>query len=218
MMDRPSYACPPARLPAVTAIEPDPRRSGSVRVLVDGRAFATVDSEAVRGVECGQPLEAGASQRLALAADAEAAYRTVLRALERRPHARADLGRRLLRRGLAADAVEAALARADRAGLLDDVAFARHYVATRAERGRGPSRLVRDLLGMGVARSCIDQAIAEQWPDDADRRALPAALAAKRAAQLGGLARPVKRRRLLAYLARRGFTGREAVEAVAGVL
>ena len=71
---------------------------------------------------------------------------------------------------------------------------------------------------MGVARGYIDEAIAEQWPDDVDRRALPAALAAKRAAQLGGLARPVKRRRLLAYLARRGFTGREAIDAVSEVL
>ena len=202
----------------VTAVEPDPRRPGSVRVLVEGRPFATVDREAAAGLGTGQALDGRASERLAQAADVEAAYRTVLRALERRPHARVDLGRRLLRRGLAAEAVEAALGRADRAGLLDDRGFARHYVATRAERGRGPARLARDLSLMGVARGYIDEAIAEQWPDDVDRRALPAALAAKRAAQLGGLARPVKRRRLLAYLARRGFTGREAIDAVSEVL
>jgi SOS response regulatory protein OraA/RecX len=64
----------------------------------------------------------------------------------------------------------------------------------------------------------VEGAIAEQWPAGADRRALPAALAAKRAAQLGNLPRPAKRRRLLAFLARRGFTGNEALEAVAGAL
>jgi regulatory protein len=202
----------------ITALEPDPRRPGSVRVLVDGRTFATVDVSAASGLEPGRPVDGPLAERLARAADAEAAYRTVLRALERRPHARADLGRRLLRRGLPADAVEAALARAERVGLLDDAAFARHYVATRAERGRGPARIVRDLLAMGVARSCVDRAIAEHWPAGADLRALPAALAVKRAAQLGNLARPVKRRRLLAFLARRGFTGSEAVDAVAGAL
>jgi regulatory protein len=202
----------------VTAIEPDPRRPGSVRVLVEGRPFATVDRAAVAGLGSGHALDASTTERLAEAADVEAAYRTVLRALQRRPHARADLGRRLMRRGLAPAAVDAALARADQAGLLDDQVFARHYVATRAERGRGPARLARDLSSMGVARASIDLAIAEQWPDDADRRAMPVALAAKRAAQLGNLPRPVKRRRLLAYLARRGFTGREAVDAVAGVL
>jgi regulatory protein len=202
----------------VTALELDPRRPGSVRVLVDGRAFATVDAGEASGLAAGGALDGAGAERLARAADAEAAYRTVLRALERRPHARAHLGRRLLRRGLAADAVEAALARAEQAGLLDDAAFSRHYVATRAERGRGPARLVRDLLSQGVERAHVDRAIAEQWPAGADRRALPAALAAKRAAQLGNLARPVKRRRLLAFLARRGFTGREALEVVAGVL
>jgi len=202
----------------VTALEPDPRRPGSVRVLVDGRAFATVDTAAASALEPGGPLAEAAAERLARAADAEAAYRTVLRALERRPHARADLGRRLLRRGLAAEAVEDALARAERAGLLDDAAFARHYVATRTERGRGPARLARDLLALGVARPHVEGAIAEQWPAGADRRALPAALAAKRAAQLGNLPRPAKRRRLLAFLARRGFTGNEALEAVAGAL
>jgi regulatory protein len=202
----------------VTALEPDTRRPGSVRVLVDGRAFATVDLTAASGLGAGQPIEAEAAERLARAADAEAAYRTVLRALARRPHARSDLGRRLLRRGLAADAVEDALARAERVGLLDDATFTRHYVATRAERGRGPARLVRDLVSMGVARGIVDRAIAEHWPADTDRRGLPAALAAKRAAQLGNLAPPVKRRRLLAFLARRGFTGSEAREAVAGAL
>jgi regulatory protein len=202
----------------VTAIEPDPRRPGSVRVLVEGRHFATVDRAAIAGLGSGHALDASATERLAEAADVEAAYRTVLRALERRPHARADLGRRLVRRGLAPAAIEAALVRADQAGLLDDQAFARHYVATRAERGRGPARLARDLSSMGVARASIDLAIAEQWPDDADRRAMPVALAAKRAAQLRNLPRAVKRRRLLAYLARRGFTGREALDAVVGVL
>lgn len=202
----------------VTAVEPDPRRPGSVRVLVDGRSFATVDAASASGVRPGVVLGAEVEARLARAADAEAAYRTVLRALERRPHARADLGRRLRRRGLAPEAVEAALERAQQVGLLDDCAFARHYVATRAERGRGPARLARDLLAMGVARFLVDQAVAEQWPEDADRKALPAALAARRAAQLSGLERPAKRRRLLAYLARRGFTGREAIEAVNAAL
>ena len=54
-------------------------------------------------------------------------------------------------------AVEAALERATGLGLLDDAAYARNYVQTRAARGRGPSRLIRDLLAMGVQRSLIDR-------------------------------------------------------------
>ena len=204
--------------PVLTALQPDPSRPGSVRVYADGRLYCTVDEGALEGVAVGRPVDRALAERLEAAADLEAAYRTVLRALERRPYARADLARRMLRRGHPREAVEAALERAQARGLLDDAEFARNFVETRAARGRGPARLVRDLLAMGVERCLIDRAIAAQWPEGAVGPAVPAALAAKRAAQLGDLARPVKRRRLLAYLARRGFTGREAVEAVVKVL
>jgi regulatory protein len=206
------------RLPVVGAVEPDPRRPGAVRLFVNGQLYCTVDAEAVADLRPGAPLDGDRAAAVTRAADEEAAYRTVLRALHRRAHARADLARRLVRRGHAAAAVEAALARAERHGFLDDAAFAAHFVQTRSERGRGPARLTRDLLALGVARAVIDRAVAERWPPDADRSAAPTALAARRAAQLGDLPRPVKRRRLLAYLARRGFTGSDALEAVRAVL
>jgi regulatory protein len=198
----------------ITAIEPDPRRPGAVRLFVAGALFCTVDESAAAGVRPGEPLDSALADALGKAADTEAAYRTVLRALHRRAHARADLARRMVRRGHASDAVEAALRRAEQHGFVDDEAFAAHYVQTRSERGRGPSRLTRDLLALGVPRGVIDRAVANRWPPDADRAAMPVALAARRAAQMGDLPRPVKRRRLLAFLARRGFSGSEAVEAV----
>ena len=98
--------------------------------------------------------------RLGELADEEGAFRTLLRALERRAFASADLGRRLARKGHRPDAVASALARAGALGLLDDAAFARDFVETRAARGRGPARLTRDLLAMGVDRRHIDAALA----------------------------------------------------------
>jgi regulatory protein len=204
-------------LPVVTALEADPRRPGTLRVEVDGVRFGAVprDQAEACGLAIGRQVDAELHERLTAAADAEGAFRTLLRALERRPFARADLGRRLLRKGHPRSAVDSALERAAGLGLLDDAAFARNYVQTRASRGRGPSRLTRDLLAMGVERAVIDRALAAEWPDGTDRTAVPLALAAKRAAQLGTLPRPVKRRRVLAYLARRGFAGRDITELVA---
>jgi SOS response regulatory protein OraA/RecX len=98
--------------------------------------------------------------------------------------------------------------------LLDDGSFARNYVESRAARGRGPSRLLRDLLSMGVDRSLIERALAAHWPEGSDQTVVPLALAQKRAAQLGSLPRQAKRRRVVAYLARRGFSGREITELV----
>jgi SOS response regulatory protein OraA/RecX len=71
---------------------------------------------------------------------------------------------------------------------------------------------------MGVDRALIDRAISEEWPEGSDRTTMPQALATKRAAQLGTLPRQTKRRRLLAYLARRGFSGRDVTQMVEEVL
>jgi regulatory protein len=203
-------------LPVLTALESDPHRPGTLRVELDGARFGAVPLELAQaaGLAVGRAVDAELHERLTAAADAEGAFRTLLRALERRSFARADLGRRLVRKGHPRPAVEAALERAAALGLLDDAGFARNYVQTRSARGRGPSRLTRDLMAMGVERAHIDRALAAEWPEGADRSGVPLDLAAKRAAQLGDLPRPVKRRRLLAYLARRGFAGRDISDMV----
>jgi regulatory protein len=148
-------------------------------------------------------------------ADVSAARRTALSCLERRAFAREDLARRLRRKGHLPEAVEAALARVTELGLLNDAEFAANFVRTRAARGRGPSRLRRDLQVMGVAPGVIEQALAAQWPEGSDARETIQALARRRVSQLGGsLPRQARRRRVLAYLARRGFQGPVAREVV----
>ena len=207
-------------LPRITALEQNPRRPNTVSLEIDGVRFGSVtrDVVAAEGLTVGRTVEADLHLRLTAAADIEAAYRTALRCLELRSYARKDLGRRLQRKGHPRSAVEAALERIAALGLLDDRAFARLYVQTRASRGRGPSRLIGDLLSMGVDRALIDRAISEEWPEGSDRTTMPQALATKRAAQLGTLPRQTKRRRLLAYLARRGFSGRDVTQMVEQVL
>jgi regulatory protein len=204
----------------ITAVDPDPRRPGAVRLEIDGARFGAVPRELVgaEALAVGRVVDPELQERLGAAADIEAAYRTVLRCLELRSYARSDLGRRLLRKGHPRQAVEAALERVTGLGLLDDAAYARGYVETRAARGRGPSRLMRELLTMGVDRPYIDRALSAQWPEGSDRSSLPLQLATKRVAQLGALPRHAQRRRVLAYLARRGFSGREVTEIVDGVL
>jgi len=147
--------------------------------------------------------------------DVLAAKRTALRCLERRAFAREDLARRLRRKGHLPEAVEAALARVVEMGLLDDTEFAANFVRSKSARGRGPARLRRDLQVMGVAPTVIEQALAAQWPEGSDARETIHALARRRVAQLGGtLPRQARRRRVLAYLARRGFQGPVAREVV----
>lgn len=199
----------------ITGLVPDARRAGAVRVEVDGATLCVVareDAEAL-GLVAGAPAD-GLRERMESAADVEGALRTALRALERRSFAHADLGRRLVRKGHPAGAVDTALDRLAARGLLDDAAFAVNYAEVRSTRGRGPARVRRDLSAMGVSREAIDRAMARVWPPEVDNGQRALELARGRAARLAKLPRVAQRRRLLAFLARRGYTGDIAHKAV----
>jgi len=103
--------------------------------------------------------------------------------------------------------VAAAVRRALDVGLLDDRVFAEQFVASRAARGRGPARLRRDLVLLGVDRALVESALQAQWPEPDGSLELARDLAIRRARQLSGLPRDVRFRRLVAFLARRGFSG-----------
>jgi len=145
----------------------------------------------------------------------EAAERAALRALARRAHARLDLQRRLVKKQHPPAAVEAALERLTVRGLLDDHRFAEQYAALRATRGKGPARLLRDLQAQGVERRTAEHAVRRALEEEGIDPALEArAVAAKRARQLAGLPVPVRKRRLLAFLVRRGYAGMQLKELV----
>jgi regulatory protein len=209
-----------ARADMITSIEPDSRGAGAVRVQVNGRNYCTIPQAAVATLTLspGQLLTEELRGRLSQAADAQAAYRFILAALGRRGFARRDMERRLVQKGHPREAAQAAVARATAAGILDDVAFARHYVELKSARGRGPARLMRDLFGMGIDRAVAEEVVGQTWSEENTLLTASQVLAAKRAAQLGEIPGPVKRRRVLAYLARRGFTGREVREIVSRVV
>ena len=204
---------------AITALEPDPRRPGAVRVSAQDVSWTIAAADvAASGARVGVTVDDALREALERAADAEAAFRTAIRSIEQRSHARTDLGRKLVRKGHARPAVEVALERCAGLGLLDDAAFARHFVETRAARGRGPARLRRDLYAMGVAGSHVDAALADLQADGDQTGEQALALASKRAGQLSGVPREARKRRLLAFLARRGYTGEAARSAVDRVL
>lgn len=201
----------------VNAIKPDPRRKGCVRVSVDGRPAWTVPAAVADdlGVAVGAHLDGAALERLEAAAEQEGALRAGLRMLEHRAHGRRELRGKLERKGHAEPAVEAAIASLVAMGLLDERAFAEAYVAARASRGRGPTRLRRDLAALGVDPATAKAAIASlEREGAADPWERTLAAATRRAAAMRTLPLDVRQRRLTAFLARRGFQGTEAREAV----
>jgi regulatory protein len=192
----------------IGALTPDPRRPDCIRILVQGRPLLTIPREiaAAEGLAPGDALGDPLYARLCAAADTEAAFRTAVRSLERRPFSERDLARRLVLKGHSPAAAAAALERGRALGLVDDARFVLHYIETRAARGRGPLRLRRDLAAVGVERELVDRALAGAFPEGAEAPQIER-LARKRLLQLGSLPKQVLRRRLLAFLARRGFSG-----------
>ena len=196
----------------LTGLAPDPRRPDYRLVEVDRGRFASLPAEALVGLDLALCREIAplVMERLQELADLEAAHSAGLRALARRAFARHDLRRRLLQKQHPPAAVDGALERLAALGLLDDAQFALDYARQKSYRGRGAARLVRDLLAQGVERRVAEDAVRTALaaegvdPTDAIR-----ALAEKRAGQLSGLPAPVRKRRLVAFLARRGFGGVE---------
>ena len=199
-------------MPRLTGLAPDPRQAGYRLVDVDRGRFASLPADALAPLELevGTEIPGPLLARLQELADVEAAFRAASRLLAARGRARADLRRRLIQKQHPPPAVEAALARLEDGGLLDDGRFAVEYAARRATRGRGPVRIVADLVTQGVehgvAEAAVRAAFAQEGLDPAHTLRT---VAARRAVQLASLAPAVRRRRLFAYLARRGYGGAE---------
>ena len=205
----------------ITSINPDRRALGYVVVEVDGARFATISVDAVKelGLARGLNLDQRNLERLEFQAEVDGAYRVAVRLLAARPRAVKELVWRLRQRGLNPSAVAKVVGRLEENGLLDDEEFTRHFVRVRSGKGHGPSRLLTDLLAKGVERRVAERAIAEVLEaEGVDPLVQARAIAEKRAAQLSDLSRQKQRRRLVAYMGRRGFRGYEVSRMVEEVL
>jgi regulatory protein len=188
-----------------------------VVVEVDGIRLATLPAEDLRALslEIGTELSPAQHEAVLRSAGLEAARRVALRLLASRPRAARDLKRRLRERGHDPKLIDEMIVRLEASGLVNDDNFARHFVRVRGPRGHGPARLVHDLLALGVERRTAEGAVADvSEAEGIDPAGIARDLAAKRAAQLGKIPAERKRRRLLNYLARRGFQGRDIREMV----
>lgn len=133
-----------------------------------------------------------------------------LKLLERTRRTRRDLERRLKEKDFDAATIATTLDRLTEVGLIDDVEYARAWLAGRW--GRKPSgwrRLVQELRAKGISEEDAERArelLSERGsaPDEVGSAAKLVAQARKRYARLEPQA---QRQRLYALLARRGYDG-----------
>jgi regulatory protein len=209
-------------VPAVTALQSDPRGSGGFTVFVDGASFALVAAADVRdlALAVGTALAPEQLQRIEARAEVFAARLGALRILAYRALPSVEIRRRLVRKGhtpaVAGEAVGALVA----AGLINDDEFARHFARTRSRSLRyGPARLARDLRRLGIGEREAESAIRSAFADEGvDAAGLLKEAAEKKLKTLRDLDPAVRRRRLRTYLLRRGFTAADVREVVKAAL
>lgn len=123
-------------------------------------------------------------------------------------HARAakELERLLVRKGEPAALAKAAVARLAAQGFLNDASFAKQFARTKLAAGLSRRRMQAELFRRGVDRGIADAAIDEVVVDDGvDEADACDRIAARKFRSLKDLPADVQRRRLYAFLARRGY-------------
>lgn len=144
-----------------------------------------------------------------LAPEAHEAASAALRLLRYRPRSEHELRERLQSKEHEPEAIDEAVTRIRVWGLIDDAEFAEEWVrGRRRRRGRSRGALERELRNKGVAEVHIADAVADI--DDSDDREQATELIRTRLARTpvsGGSAADLQgeKRRLVAYLARRGY-------------
>ena len=217
-MKRPTYRpksregpVPPVEVPTgrITAITASPRAAGRFDVVMDGTPVARLSIQGIEklGLRVGFDLD----ERVADAVGAEAttvrAYDRAMAMLAARGRASGELRRLLVRKGESPEVVDEVIHRLTVAGFLDDASFARQFARWKSTgAGLSRRRIEQELGRRGVDRQVAAAAIADTFAEEnVDERAAIEAVAAKKLRTLTKVDEPTRRRRLYAYLARRGY-------------
>jgi regulatory protein len=138
---------------------------------------------------------------------APTAYNYALKLLAARPYASRALHRKLIQKKYSAADADDVIRRLLDNGLLNDERFAEQYARSKMlSTGASKRRVTQDLYRKGIKGDVATSAIANVIDqDEIDPAAVIERVARKKLAQLGNLEPAVLRRRLFAFLARRGY-------------
>ena len=135
------------------------------------------------------------------------AYNYALNLLSARPYATRALHRKLIQKQYSAADADDAIRRLVDNSLLNDAKFAEQYARSKIlSTGASKRRLQQDLFRKGIKGDVATTAIAAVIEsEEIDPAAVIERVAKKKLTQMGDLEAPVLRRRLFAFLARRGY-------------
>ena len=190
----------------IVAIEPHPTRRKRYTLSFEAGDELVLHEDVIVALNLskGALVTLEALREIEAQDQAHQAKQAALRLLEYRARSRRELVRALKGKGFSDNAVDAALAKLENLGLIDDEAFARDHARSLLRRHIGRQGLLYRLHASGVddevARAVVDQAFEDT--DEAERAAEALGKQLKRWTKLPALK---QRQRAYQFLARRGF-------------
>ena len=180
----------------------DPER---ISVFIDGEfVFALPDIiVATRGLKRGLELTLEQVRELAGIAEGEKATAAALNFVSYRPRSEREVRDRLRSKAYEPASIDYAIEKMRGWRYLDDTKFAEFWVESRAEHSpRGKRALQSELRAKGVDREVVERVLDET---DLDEGNAALEIARKRLRSLSSYDEETQRRRLSAFLARRGY-------------
>jgi regulatory protein len=193
----------------ITAIEPQARHANRFNLYIDNNFALGLSAIVAAKLYVGQIVDASQLEAIEHEEAFESAREVALRFLESRPRSTMEVRQRLRKKEITEDIAEQVITRLQEVGLLDDAAFAQYWVENREEfRPRAGRALKFELRQKGLASDVIAGIVKTVDEDESAYRAgLP------RAARWRDLDRREFLEKLIAFLARRGFSYQVAKDA-----
>lgn len=187
----------------VTALKVQKKNPNRVSVYLDGEFAFGVSRIVAAWLKIGQDISDEKIQDLQQQETQEAALQKAMLLLSYRPRSEAEIRQRLQEDGFETEVISNAMDRLRSNGLLQDENFAKTWIENRgAFRPRSQKMLAYELRRKGVAEETIQQALAESSDDNG----LAYTAAALYARKLARTEWEEFHRRLMSFLARRGFS------------
>jgi regulatory protein len=187
----------------ITSLKAGRGRDKKVNIFLDGKPALNLLAETAlkEKLQVGQELSESRIETLAGLDRAQRCLNAAFRYLAYRPRSEAEIRQRLLRRGFDSATADGALAKLRERGLIDDAAFARFWKDNRESFSPRSRRLTGlELRRKGLPADVIEAVVREIDETDGAYRA-----ASVRAGRLPLSDYQLFRRRLAAYLGRRGY-------------
>jgi regulatory protein len=187
----------------ITALKAQKKNPNRINIYLDGEYAFGLARIVAAWLKIGQILSEEDIERLKQQDTFEVAYQKSLRFLSYRPRSETEMRRKLNEQGFEAAVIDSTIQRLKENNLLGDERFAQDWVENRsAFRPRSKRLLALELRQKGVAEEEIQKALAET--EDENNLAYQTAVAYAR--RLASVDWETFRKRLGAYLARRGFS------------